>query len=45
MEASKHILERHLLLANLKGLMPDGIITLVVIANDERNKCMLKLRE
>jgi hypothetical protein len=44
-EASKEILERHLLSANPKGLTPDGIVALVAIANDERNKCMLKLRE
>jgi hypothetical protein len=45
MEASKEILERHLLSANPKGLMLDGIITLVAIANHERNQCILKLRE
>jgi hypothetical protein len=44
-EASKEILERHLLSANPKGLMPDGIVALVAIASDERNNCMLKLRE
>jgi hypothetical protein len=45
MEASKEILERYLLSLNPKGLIPDGIITLVVIANIKREKCMLKLRE
>jgi hypothetical protein len=44
-EASKEILERHLLSANPKGLTPDGIVALVAIANDERANCMLKLRE
>jgi hypothetical protein len=44
-EASKDILERHLVSANPKGLTPDDIVALVAIANDERNKCMLKLRE